>query len=110
MIGAFFFAIAQLVIGAFFFAMRSCEYSKVSGERRTKLLTLGNIRFFKDRKVVPQESPFLFLAESVSITFVMQKNEERDETITQHRTTDTILCPVRAWAAIVTKNPRLPGF
>ena len=64
-------AIAQLVVGAFFFTMRSCEYSKVTGERRTKLLTLGNLRFFSDRKAVSQDSPFLYLADSVSITFVM---------------------------------------
>ena len=96
-------AIAQLVVGAFFFAMRSCEYSKVTGERRTKLLTIGNIRFYKDRRALSQDSTLLHLAESVSITFVMQKNEERDETITQHRTSNITLCPVRAWAAIVTR-------
>ena len=35
-------AVGQLAVGAFFCAMRSCEYSRVSGERRTKLLRLRN--------------------------------------------------------------------
>ena len=41
---------SQLATGAFFFAMRSCEHLAVSGERRTKLLQLQNIRFFKKNK------------------------------------------------------------
>jgi hypothetical protein len=96
-------AIAQLVVGAFFFAMRSCEYSTVSGERRTKLLQVSNIRFFKNKKEVPHSSPHLHLADCVSITFTFQKNEHRDETITMHRTLDPTLCPVRSWAAIITR-------
>jgi hypothetical protein len=38
-------ALCELFIGAFFFVMRSCEYVLVQGPRRTKLLTVGNIRF-----------------------------------------------------------------
>lgn len=102
-------AIGQLVIGAFFFAMRSCEYSTVSGERRTKLLSLKSIRFFKDKKLLPHDSPHLHLADSVSITFEFQKNDQRDETITMHRTADPTLCPVRSWSAIVTRIWSYPG-
>ena len=36
-------AISQLIIGALFFAMRSCEYSTVNGDRKTKQLNVGNI-------------------------------------------------------------------
>jgi hypothetical protein len=35
-------AMCQLFTGAFFFAMHSCEYLKVSGKCRTKLMTLKN--------------------------------------------------------------------
>jgi hypothetical protein len=47
-------ALAQLTIGAAFFACRSCEYLIVpkTEERRTKLLCLQNIRFFKDRHLI----------------------------------------------------------
>jgi hypothetical protein len=37
---------ADLTIGAFFFAMRSCKYSSVAERGKTKLLTVGNIRFY----------------------------------------------------------------
>jgi len=94
-------AAGQLAKGAFFFAMRSCEYVKTYGERRTKLLELQNLRFFKDRREVPHDSPDLHLADSITITFFFQKNDERDATVTQHRTLDAELCPVMAWAAIV---------
>jgi len=94
-------AVGQLGKGAFFFAMRSCEYLKVSGERRTKLLELQNLRFFKDRREVPHHDPNLHLADSITIEFVWQKNNERDATVTQHRTLDPELCPVMAWASIV---------
>ena len=40
-------AVGPLAVGAFFFAMRSCECSRVSGERRTKLLRLRNIQFYR---------------------------------------------------------------
>jgi hypothetical protein len=39
-------AIADLMTLDFFFCMRSCEYSEVQGERRTKLLCVKNLRFF----------------------------------------------------------------
>ena len=38
----------QLATGAFFFGMRSCEYLTVSGTRKTKQLTVNDIRFFKN--------------------------------------------------------------
>ncbi len=39
-------ACSQLVGSTFFFAMRSCEYMKVTGDHRTKLLCLENLCFF----------------------------------------------------------------
>lgn len=81
--------------------MRSCEYLLVSGPRRTKRLRLRNLRFFKGKRQLPQSSPFLRLADSISITFEFQKNDERDITVTMHRTGDPVLCPVIAWASVV---------
>lgn len=89
--------------------MRSCEYSTTTGERRTRLLTLGNIRFFAGHRELSHNDPFLANADSVSITFEYQKNDLRDVTITQHCTNDDTLCPVRAWAAVVHRVRGYPG-
>ena len=94
-------AVGQLAVGAFFFAMRSCECSRVSGERRTKLLRLRNIQFYRGRRRMCHNDRSLLSADSVSVTFEFQKNDERDVTIAQHCTHDATLCPVRAWAALV---------
>lgn len=99
-------AISQLIIGALFFAMRSCEYSTVKGTRKTKRLTLGDIRFYKLIKGYNQEikhsSPEIANADVVSITFIKQKNGEKESTITQHQSNNK-LCPVKAWAAIIAR-------
>lgn len=99
--------ISQLITGAFFFACRSCEYLKVSkpDDKRTKLLTLKNINFYKNGTVLNHSSDrnLLQTANSVSITFKTQKNERKFDTITQWRTHDPILCPVKQWANIVTR-------
>ena len=79
----------------------SCECSRVSGERRTKLLRLRNVQFYRGRRRMCHNDRSLLSADSVSVTFEFQKNDERDVTITQHCTHDATLCPVRAWAALV---------
>jgi hypothetical protein len=99
----------QLARGAFFFAMRSCEYLTVTGERRTKRLRLGNIKFIRNHRTLRHDDPFLALADTVSITFEFQKNEERDETVVMHLSGDPLLCPVRAWAAVVQRVLSYPG-
>lgn len=92
-------ALSQLTIGAFFFACRSCEYLKVSKpqDKRTKLLTIGNLAFFKEGKELDKinQQPLLETADSISITFIRQKNDRKNDTITQWKTGDEILCPVR---------------
>jgi hypothetical protein len=97
-------ATAQLIIGAFFFAMRSCEYSKTTSpkeSRRTKILTLGDIRFFNNSKIVSHNDRKLLEAEIVSITFRSQKNGEKNQTISMHKSSDSSVCPVIVWASIV---------
>jgi hypothetical protein len=87
---------------AFFFAMRSCEYLKVTGSRRTDPIKLNDIVFL-DRNgiIIPHTSPGLHRAASVSITFRFQKRDDRDDTVTQSRTGHPINCPVAACAALV---------
>jgi hypothetical protein len=95
-------AIAYLLVMAFFWCMRSCEYSTVKGERRTKIICLRNIRFYNhQRKLIPQNSPLIFEAACVSITLEMQKKEIRDDTVTHQASGDKDMCPVFATATLV---------
>jgi hypothetical protein len=83
--------------------MRSCEYLKVQGPRKTKLLMIKNIRFFQGNSQVPHSDSALSSADCVSITFEFQKCDKKNDTITQHRSGDCLLCPVQIWAKIVTR-------
>jgi hypothetical protein len=89
-------ALCELFIGAFFFAMRSCEYVKVQGPRKMKLLTIKNIRFFQGNSQVPHSDPALSSADCVSITVEFQKRNT-------NRSGDCLLCLVQIWAKIVTR-------
>jgi hypothetical protein len=101
----------ELAIGGFFFACRSCEYLKVpqAEKRRTDILKLRNIRFFKGGKLLPHWHPHLERADCVSLTFEMQKKDEKSDTVNQLASGDILLCPVRIWAAIVRRIRGYPG-
>ena len=93
-------------MGAFFFAMRSCEYCKAGTEdsKRTRILRLRNIRFFKNKKLIPHNSPLIYTADYVDITFEYQKNDQRNDSVGMYRVTiGTDFCPVIIWANIVTR-------
>ena len=96
-------AMGDLVAAAHFWAMRSCEYLKVpkQDQRQTKLLCLRNIAFIRDGKHIDHSSPNLHRADCVSVTFEQQKNERKWDTVTQWKTADPVLCPVKIWASIV---------
>jgi hypothetical protein len=104
---------ADLLTIAFFWCMRSCEYSLVTGERRTKLLCFRNIRLFdKLNRPIPIHSPKITEAESVSITFEFQKKEVRDDTISHQRSGDKIdgghMCPVKACISLIRRAQSFP--
>ena len=68
--------------------MRSCEYSTTSGKKKTKKLTVNDTYFYTGRKEIKKTKENLHLlhtATSVSVTFTLQKNNQRYDTITQHR-------------------------
>ena len=105
-------AVSQLATGAFFFAMRSCEYLQTNlaeDKRRTKILRVQDIRFFVKGRQIPHSNTNLALSDTVSITFEFQKSDERHETITMHRSGDSMLCPVRSWASIIQRILSYPG-
>ena len=100
-------AVAWLQTIAYFWCMRSCEYSDVQGERRTKILCVRNIRFFDklNKDISSNYSDLQEKAVTVSITFEFQKKEVRNDTISHQRSGDKIgdgkMCPVRAAIEIV---------
>ena len=102
--------IGELTTGALFFGMRSCEYLTVEGTRKTKLLRIRNIRFFKHRTELKKskDSTEILQATTISITFEFQKNSEKDETVIMHRNKKE-LCPVKAWATITHRILNYPG-
>jgi hypothetical protein len=62
--------------------------------KRTKLLCLQNIRFFKDGHLLSALSDNLEFADSMAVTFKMQKNNQKHDTVIHSWTDDPILCPV----------------
>ena len=108
------FAVTHLLVLALFFAMRSCEYlvTKYPEEsKRTKILRLRNIVFKKNGRYIPHSVPLevLLTADLVIITFEFQKNEQRDYKVHMFRTTDALLCPVKAAARTVKRVRNIPG-
>ncbi len=101
-------AICKLFIGAFFFAMRSCEYVQVSGPHKTKLLVIKNIKFYKRWHWLNHTNPLLHLADCISFTFELQKKDTKGDTITQHRSSDTVLCPCKNLGQYYPPDQQLP--
>ena len=91
--------------------MRSCEYLKVNEleKRRTDILRLAHIRFLREGEIIHHDEPKLEYSNVVTITFRTQKKEEQDDTVNQHATNDTLMCPVRNWATIVKRIRSYPG-
>jgi hypothetical protein len=104
-------AVVQLTISAAFFACRFCEYLKVPRRemKRTQLLCLQNIWFFKNGHLLPAPSDDLEFADSVAMMLEMQKNEEKHERVIDGRTDDPVLCPVKSWARLTNQIWKYPG-
>ena len=96
--------IDQLCTSAFFFAMRSCKYLRTNiteEKRRTKTLRIRNLRFFKKGLRLVHSDRNLSLADTITLAFEFQKSDELHKSVTMHRSGDSTLFPVQAWAAIV---------
>ena len=52
---------------------------------------------------MPTQSNNLESVDSVAITFEMQKNDLKRDTVIHGRTDDSILCPVLQWAYLVNR-------
>jgi hypothetical protein len=89
--------------------MRSYKYLKVSGERRTKIIQLQNIRFFKGKREVSHTDPNMSSSSTVSITFVLQKKDENFGTVTHYHSKNPSICIVITWAKIVQRIRQYPN-
>ena len=70
--------------------MRSCEFSNTCGERHTIAVTLERVRFIRnDGTTTPHDNNDTLIANSASITFIMNKNGERIECDTN----ENDICP-----------------
>ena len=60
-------AIGQLIAGAFFFGMKSCKYSTTpkGGDKRTRILQKGDIRFYRKCRKLSHNIGILHLADKV---------------------------------------------
>lgn len=104
--------IGQLACGALFFGMRSCEYSKVEGTRKTKIIRICDLTFRFGKRVIPIRRGSLHLlkhASSISVTFRSQKSDENFQTVTMFDTVESDLSPTKAWAAVVVRILSYPG-
>ena len=83
--------------------MCSCEYLKVvaSEQRRTKTLTLQNLFFFQHDYKLLHNQHELHVSRTITIAFVLQKNDERNEDVTIHSTNNPLLYPIKFFASIV---------
>eukprot|EP00956_Cyclotella_meneghiniana_P008127 scaffold10809_cov23-Cyclotella_meneghiniana.AAC.6 len=90
---------------------QSCEYLKVpqAEKRRTDIIRLGDIRFYHEGTLIPHNHPLLERAEVVSITFRKQKKDEKYDTVNQLASGDSVLCPLKAWAALIRRIRSYPG-
>ena len=94
--------VADLCNGAFFFACRSCECSSTTGTRKSKIITVENVNFFIKNRQITKRDEF-HIADSVSITFISQRNDKSFETVTQHKNSSTLQNPVIVWANIINR-------
>jgi hypothetical protein len=69
---------------------------------------VGNIRFYKGKRLLAHSDQKLHKADCVSIVFEFQKKDTRNDIISHYRSTDTLLCPVKTWAKIIRRIASYP--
>jgi hypothetical protein len=103
---------ANLLAGALFFGMRSCEYSKTPKSETQKTLPIRpcDIVFCIGNEVIDHNDNRITIADSVEITFVLQKNGEVEDQILQFHTNDIELCPVKHWSYNIQRLCSYPNY
>ena len=70
-------------------------------KRRTNILRLRCLRFFKDGRELQHSDTYLEYADCVSITFEWQKTDKRNDMVMRLALENIILCPLQQWSALV---------
>ena len=87
---------------ALFFAIYSCELSVRFGECQPVTVALNCILFLRSADTAaPHDNDDVFIVFSVSIEFVIAKNEDQIERATNKSIGDRLMSPVNARASIV---------
>jgi hypothetical protein len=94
-----------------FFDFQSCKYLKVpqAEQGQMEILKVRNIQFFKDSAILLHSHPDLEFLHCVSPTFERQKRQDKNDTVTQEATGNSVLCPVRFAAGLVRCIGSYPG-
>lgn len=90
--------------------MRSCEYTYVKTDRKTKPIRPCDIIFRIGAEIINHSDPRILIAENVEITFRIQKNGTIEDQILQWHTNDKELCPVKHWAYTITRLRSYPNY
>ena len=99
-----------MIAGAFLFGIQVYDYftTPKGGNKKTRTLRKGDIKYYRKRRKLPHSSGHLHLAEKVSLIFRTQKNGVKNATVTQWRP-GKHLCIVQLWVYIVTSMDLYPG-
>ena len=93
---------SELITLGFFFAMRSCEFSEASSERKTLAIVVGGIRFFrKDNATTHHSSREIFAACRMHVALMLWKSEHGNNIVSQENIGDRQLNPIALSASIV---------
>jgi hypothetical protein len=99
--------VADLAILGYFYAMRSCELTSTPRPGRSQVINMQGV-VFRDRTntIIPHDSPRLHRAARVTVTFATQKNGIKQDSRTQERTNDPVMCPVVRLASLIRRIQR----
>ena len=95
--------IGNLIVMAYFFLLRVGEYTPSSEPRQTIPLRKKDIRLWKNRRELSNDSDLMTLlsADAATICLENQKNGDRMATVHHYSSGDAALDPVRAIANLV---------
>ena len=109
-------AIGDMAIIAFYYLLRVGEYTyhKPDENRKTKQFCIGDVKFWKGTKLLPQSKTTNYLitnCTAATLSIVAQKNDAKNQSV-HHEALNKPLCPIRALIRRVktirkqTANPR----
>jgi integrase len=101
---------AHLIVLAFFFLLRVGEYTRSSEPRQTVPLRKQDVRLWRGRFIIPNDSPLpvLLTADAVTLCLENQKNGHKNAVLHHTCSGDALLNPVRSAAVLISELRGLP--